>query len=547
MSALTRFQADIVKECIKKRRGCLCVPMGTGKTLIGLSIINRIGDHVPALVVCSKTLLGSWVTEIEKFFGDKMNHVVYHGDYMSAEEFASYTPEEGTDVVLTTPQVLTKIYTEHSIRAKFVTSELEDRGGIFPTIVNRYHVPTKPILSIERAHEVNNAFIYALPWKCLLIDEVQQHTNVSSLKCEAISAVFSRHRWATTGTPISEPRVERIMGYHLIIGDASFPTCVPDAKHYLTTNYPGLRSTMVLRTQDQLDFTLPMCTEHIVAHSLTSEEEAVYFSLKNVIKALQRTARDNIDNITLVRSVNAQLLSMILYTRQFLVCPLVPYSSLMLNGSKKNEMSKCFNEEINKLNLGDWLNDENASRSSRIKAIVETLGKHANEKCIIFNCFRMNLNVVKHYVSLDTKRQVFTINSEDSSQKRTDVLSDFEATDNGVLLLTYELGAEGLNLQHSHIVLLADVWWNDSKMAQAIARVARRGQTSEVSVYIFTSNTGMEKSLYEKHIDKRTVLNFLMNGKMEGVIRKLKMKDIVALILKEENRETLAEARRMVG
>lgn len=544
MAALTRFQSDIVKECIEKRRGCLCVPMGTGKTLIGLSIINRIGDYTPALVVCSKTLLGSWVNEIEKFFGDKMNYVVYHRDYMTSEDFNSYTPSEGTDVVLTTPEVLAKIYTEHLVNTRFVTSELEVRHPFIPISVNRYHVPTRPFLSVESSIEHTNAFVYALPWKCLLIDEVQQHTNIKSLKCEAISAVYSRHRWATTGTPISEPKAERIMGYHLMIGDSSFPNSLPDARNYLTTDYPGLCSTMVIRTQDQLDFKLPPCTEHIITHSLTPEETAVYTSLKKVIKSLQQTAQTS-KNITLVRSVNAQLLSMILYTRQFLVCPLVPYSSLMMNGSKKNEMSQCFEEEINKLNLGEWLNNENASKSSRINAVIESLANHNEEKCIIFSCFRTNLNVMSYYISTDTNRQVFTIKSTDSSRKRDDVLADFENTTNGILLLTYDLGAEGLNLQQSHVVLLADVWWNDSKISQAIARVMRRGQTSDVSVYIFTSNTGIEKSLYEKHIDKRTVINALMNGKMEGSIRKFKMKEIVSLILTDGNTDILAEARRM--
>lgn len=544
--SLTRFQAEIVKECLGRRRGCLCVPMGTGKTFIGLSIIDRIVDPIPALVVCSKTLLGSWIAEIEKFFGDKMAYDVYHKDYMPNEDFENYTPREGTDVVLTTPDVLSKIYTEHNVRNNFVSTEIEDRGAPFPVIVNRYHVPTRPFLSIGKAQEYNNAFIYALPWKCLLIDEVQQHTNIESLKCEAISAVFSKHRWATTGTPISEPKAERLMGYHFLIGDSTFPNSLPDVKRYLISDYPGLRSTMVIRTQEQLDFTLPPCSEHIITHSLTPEESAVYISLKEVIKSLQQTVRANRDNVTLVRSVNAQLLSMILYTRQFLVCPLIPYSSLMLNGSKKNEMSKCFKEEVKKLNLEKWLDDENSSRSSRIIAMIEALNKHPDERCIIFSCFRTNLNVMKHYISKDTGRPVFTVKSEDSSQKRTDVLSDFESTSNGILFLTYELGAEGLNLQQSHIVLLADVWWNDSKISQAIARVMRRGQTHTVYVYIFTSNTGIEKSLYEKHIDKRTVINSLMTGKMEGTIRKLKMKDIVAFILTNETFDVLTDARRMV-
>ena len=541
---LTTLQREIVAECLRKRKGCLCVPMGTGKTLIGLTIINRIGSNMPALVVCSKTLIGSWVSEINKFFGDKLKYAVYHKDYMG-KQFHAYRPTVGTDVVLTTPEVLVGIYKEHNIHSRFVVSTLEDRGGPFPTRVNRYIIPTRPFL--PSVHEANNAFIYSFTWKCLLIDEVQQFTNIESVRCEAISSVLSRYRWATTGTPITEPKIARLLGYYLLIGDDSMPNSIPDAATYLaSTAFPGLLSTMVIRTQDQLDFTLPKHTETIISHTLTWEEEAVYTTLKEVIKQMQATAEANPGNTTLLNSINSQLLSMILYTRQSLVCPLLPYTILMLNGSKRNIMSKCFAEEISKLNLEEWLQDENASRSSRINEIISVLGKHPDERCIVFTCFRTNLNVMEYYISKDTGRVIFTINAKQSAIRRGQVLEEFGASDNGILLLTYGLGAEGLNLQSSHVVLLSDVWWNDSKMSQAIARVLRRGQTEEVSIYLFTSNTGLEKSLYEKHIDKRTIINSLMTGKMVGEIRPLNMKAIVRMITTDEVLTTFKSARKMV-
>ena len=546
MSVLTRYQADIVDECIARRRGCICVPMGTGKTLIGLTIIKRIGDRVPALVVCSKTLLGSWVAEIEKFFGNKMRYQVYHRDYMKKAEFDEYSPVEGTDVVLTTPEVLTKAYTANAIGSNFTSIYAQERGAFGRlTLVKRYHAPSKPFLSLDKATSTSNAFLYALPWKCLIIDEVQQHTNITSIKCEAISAIFSRHRWATTGTPISEPTPERVMGYHFLIGDETFPSCIPDTTIYLTSAYPGLQSTMVLRTQSQADFTLPECSEHIVTHSLTSEESAIYVSLREVIRSLRNTAMGNRSNVDILRSVNAQLMSMILYTRQFLVCPLVPYSNLVLNVNKQSEMVQCFRNEISKLNLDEWLSNASASKSSRICKIIEMLNKHPEERCIVFSCFRTNLDVMQHYITADTGRQVFTIKSEHSSRARINEINAFESTENGILIMTYDIGAEGLNLQRSHIVMLADVWWNDSKISQAIARVLRRGQTHDVSVYIFTSNTGIEKSLYEKHIDKRTVINALMTGRMSGTVRKMNLNDVVSLLLGEETTTTLTDARKL--
>ena len=544
MDRITPFQTEIVRECIQKRRGCLCVPMGTGKTLIGLSIINRIGDSMPALVVCSKTLIGSWVYEIQKFFGEKMVYAVYHKDYMPDGEFDEYTPLAGTDVVLTTPDVLMKAYNEHSIHDKFVTSTLEERGGFMPVKVNRYNIPLKPFLGLKTALKYNNAFLYNIPWKCILVDELQQYTNIYTKKCEAICSVFARYRWGTTGTPISEPKIERLVGYHYIIGDTSFPTCVPDANRYITSDYTGLLETMVIRYQADLDFVLPECTEQIISHSLTREECAIYTSLKEVIKTLRNIVMKSKDkNPGIIRSINAQFLAMILYTRQFLVNPIGPYNSLM---KKKltNEMTESFKDEIMKRNIVNLLKEN--PKSSRINAIIDVLNKHPDERCIVFSCFRTNLDLMKKIVPDETGgRKVFTIKSQYTSQERVELVKRFESTSNGILFLTYELGAEGLNLQRSRIMLLADVWWNDSKTSQAVARVLRRGQTQKVFVYLFTSNTGIEKSLYAKHIDKKEAIGFLMVGRMRGKIRKITMTDLIELILKEEeNINMLADARR---
>lgn len=537
---LTTFQQEIVKECLEKRKCCMCVPMGSGKTIMSLYITKLIGDCMPALVVCSKTLVGNWISEINKFFGQSLKYDVFHGDYMT--NFKNYTPDMGIDLIITTPEVLSKIYTENRIHSKFVSITLEDRGGIFPIGVKHYHTPLKPFLRPINTEVTPSAFIYCIKWKCIIIDEIQQFSNIDSLKCCAISAICARYRIGTSGTPITEPKIERILGYYSIMGDSSFPNCKPDAEKYLKSSlFPGINSTMVIRTHT--DFVLPKCVEHIISHTLTREELTVYTSLKMVIRNLIKLVKLNKDNIVLVRSINAQLMAMIMYTRQFLVCPLMPYANIMLNGHKKNEFSMQFINDVKSLDISEWLTNPDASRSSRISSMIEVIQNHKNERCIIFTCFRLNLNVIKHYIENDTKRPAFTINSQDSIDKRRTTLSNFEETQNGILLLTYDLGAEGLNLQKSHIVLLADFWWNDAKISQAIARVLRRGQQEQVIVYLFTSQTGIENGIYNKHIDKRNLISSLMHGQMVGNVRTLKMNDIVNLIMSEENTSKLKEAR----
>lgn len=541
---LTKFQKEIVSECLKRRNGCICVPMGTGKTVIALELIRRIGSQVPALVICSKTLIGSWIAEVEKFYKNRLCYVVYHPSFMSKKDFESFQPMVGTDLIITTSETLSKAYNLNGIAAMFVVGTAEDRGGPFPVLVNRYQVPTQPMIRDLQQAQLAAGWFYAIQWKCLIVDEVQQYTNIDTVKCQSICSLVARRRWMLSGTPINEPTTERVMGYYMLIGNTSIPNCKPDVETHLRTTFTGVKDTMVVRTLKQVDFAVPECRERIITHELLREERLVYESLKNVVTTLLETIKEHRDNITLVREFNAYLLSMVVYLRQFLVCALVPYATLMMNGTKTNEMSIEFQREISRLNLDLWLQDKNASRSTRIVEMEKVLTSHSNERCIVFNCFRTNLKICAHYFAEDLGRQVISIDSTDSPQRRMQKIQEFEASTNGILLLTFSLGAEGLNLQKSHVLLVADTTWNDGQIQQAIARIVRRGQSSAVCVYFFTSNTGVEQGVFNKQDDKKMVVAELLTGTVKKTIRKLNIREVMKLVIDaDKNTMLLANIR----
>jgi SNF2 family DNA or RNA helicase len=538
---LTDFQKEILDECLKKKRGCMCLPMGTGKTIISLNIIKRVRYIVPALVVCSKTLISNWLHEIHKFYGDSMHYVVYHPEYMS-KEFHEYSPNVGTDVVITTPEVVAGIYKRLAIKDHFVTKEEEetisdDLTTTTKVVVNRFHVPRRPFLSLD--HPSPCSFVYSLPWKCVLVDESQQYTNVDTTKCRALSSIYSKCiRFMLSGTPINEPQPGRILGFHLLMGDDKFPNSKADAKRYLRTAYPGMRNHMVIRYQDQLDFRIPEHNEIIIAHELSENEQMLYASLKEVLKYIITRKSDD-------KRHGACILATISYIRQFLVCPLVPCKNLV-RGTVTSIMSRYYRKVIKQMRLKDLLKSPSCF-STRILEIVKVLKKHDSERCIVFNCFRTNsIEIIKHleFVYNDDERTRFTLNANHSISERIDIIKRFELTTNGILFLTYQLGAEGLNLQSSHIALLADPLWNVGRTDQAIARIVRRGQTENASIYLFTSNTGLEQAIFKKHIDKNKIVKRFFDGCVSNtLIHQLNIKDVLKLIVKTEVTGLLQEAR----
>ena len=126
-------------------------------------------------------------------------------------------------------------------------------------------------------------------------------------------------------------------------------------------------------------------------------------------------------------------------------------------------------------------------------------------------------------------------------------MEDFAKSEQGILYLTYKTGSEGLNLQHTNTVFLMDSLWNAASGEQAIARVARRGQQSmTVNVLTFISNTGIEKAMLEKHINKITIAEELMNGPTRTNFHTMKVDDVVKMVMDEDTAGLYQQIRERV-
>lgn len=77
---LRSFQTDLIQKIHAKERGILKAPTGTGKTVLGLSMIASIKDIDQILWLChTKDLLYQTANEAEKFFGKKNIGIIGDG------------------------------------------------------------------------------------------------------------------------------------------------------------------------------------------------------------------------------------------------------------------------------------------------------------------------------------------------------------------------------------------------------------------------------------------------------------------------------------
>jgi SNF2 family DNA or RNA helicase len=267
-------------------------------------------------------------------------------------------------------------------------------------------------------------------------------------------------------------------------------------------------------------------------------------SMKNIIGVVQKKVREFkiLGDTVNSRKFSTYLLAMITYLRQCIVCSIIPIASIaidMTDFKGRSELSKMLNDEIDKLNLKKWLDNIESVKSTRFKKTLDIIDKHSNENIVIFTCFRTCLEVFETFLPKD--RNIYTISSNMTSKKRSTTLEEFgKPNKNGlgnILLLTYDIGAEGLNLQQiSNTVLLLDFFWNDGKTSQAVARVLRYGQKSEeVNIYYMTSNSAVENAIFEKQNLKLQIISELETGKQKTTIKKMRVQDIIKIINTEDN------------
>jgi SNF2 family DNA or RNA helicase len=496
MDKLTKYQRDIVTECVHKKSGCMVLPMGTGKTVIALVLSQQFPERGKTLIVMAKTLIQNWIAEIDKFFGDELPYEIFHKDYLSDREYENFTPS--TRLVLTTPDITSLIFKKLNLRHKF-----EPESGV-------YESPKRPILGVG---EKPGSFLYSTKWKCLIIDEIQSYTSIKTAKCASLASIYAIHRWALSGTPINEPQIRRVMGYYALIGE-DIPETIPEMKKLCKSpNFPGLNASRVVRVRDTADFTLPPVECFVKTHQLSPAELLVYDLCKETIQ------------IARLNNIIGYSLPTILFLRQFLVTPVLAFDGILNYSDTKNFKNSLNKTAVNKLVKTDaWKTEP----SSRIKSVISVVNSHPSEKIVLFNCFKTSLYAIQSL--LVNSRECFVLDSKLSASQRATVFQSFQRSKAGVLFLTYALGAEGLNLQHAHVVLLVDVWWNDAVVQQAITRILRRGQLHKVYVYFFTSNTGLEKGLFDKHAEKNKLLKQIAIGPQTLAIKKISMNDIILLL-----------------
>jgi DNA repair protein RAD5 len=136
--------------------------------------------------------------------------------------------------------------------------------------------------------------------------------------------------------------------------------------------------------------------------------------------------------------------------------------------------------------------------SAKISALVGHLKQLRKDgpatKSVVFSQFTSFLDLIEPALKRDHIKYL-RFDGSMTQKQRADVINNFISRKSGiVLLLSLRAGGVGLNLTAANRVFMMDPWWSFAVEAQAIDRVHRMGQESEVVVTRFI----VEESIEEK-------------------------------------------------
>jgi ATP-dependent helicase HepA len=124
-------------------------------------------------------------------------------------------------------------------------------------------------------------------------------------------------------------------------------------------------------------------------------------------------------------------------------------------------------------------------RDSKLEAFQQLLdGLGAQEKVLVFAETRETIEYLR--AALAKKRiEALAYLGDLTPAERDKLVARFRDPEGPRILISTELGGEGRNFQHCHVLVNYDLAWSPAAIEQRIGRIDRIGQSREVRIYAF--------------------------------------------------------------
>ncbi len=427
---------DWLAFCREAGLGCvLADDMGLGKTIQALA-----GLQGRTLVVCPKSVLFNWRSEIQRFRPD-LKIANYSG--------AKRTLDLDADLIITS----------------------------YPMLRNDVEVLSGPT------------------WDVVILDESQTIKNPDSQVARAAYKLKAGWKLTLSGTPVENRLDELWSQLHftnpgLLGGRADFqerwaePINLGDQAAAARLR-DRIRPFVLRRMKREVAKELPARTDAVMYVELDEAERVTYDAIRaatqsEIVKLLEAGG-----------GVMAALEALLRLRQAACHTALLP-DALRSSASDR----KAGSQE----GAGASAAPLRSSKLDRLMEAIEDVVADGH-RALVFSQWTSLLDLIEGY--LHTAKVKF-VRLDGSTTDRAAVVNEFQAEEGPpIMLLSLKAGGTGLNLTAADHVFLVDPWWNPAVEDQAADRAHRIGQDKPVMVYRMVARDTVEERILELQARKR--------------------------------------------
>jgi len=348
-------------------------------------------------------------------------------------------------------------------------------------------------------------FFSRVPFLYLILDEATKIKNPDAKRTRAIKSLNAVYRLALSGTPIENRPSELwslfdfLMRGHLgKFGTFArvYEEAILSGDKNKTYSLGKRISPFVLRRKkEQVAKDLPEKIFINESCELTNEQRLLY---SGIIEKYKNIREDLINGLSV--DYTSCILPILTYLKQVCDHPAII--------TKKN----------NPL-LG---------RSEKFDLIIEHIDDivKSGEKVVVFSHFLGMMDLIEKQIG---KNNFSFIRIDGSTNKRQDLIDEFNEGNSNVAILSLRAASHGINLTSANHVIHADKWWNPAIEDQATDRVHRIGQERTVFVYKILVEGSLEERIENLINAKRNMADQIM-GAATNNQQKWTKEDLIELL-----------------
>jgi superfamily II DNA or RNA helicase len=181
--------------------------------------------------------------------------------------------------------------------------------------------------------------------------------------------------------------------------------------------------------------------------------------------------------------------------------------------TRKRQATSCLPAYVER-----YLSNENAeiifedSKFKALKKIIQKVVQENQNKLIIFSFFKDTLRYIEKCLN-DINVPNLKIDGDVPIINRQQVINKFKESENAMILLSSEVGSEGLDMQFCDALVNYDLPWNPMVVEQRIGRIDRIGQKSEViHIYNLCIKDTIEDQIFERLLNRIQIFSQAIGG-----------------------------------